>query len=115
MVRFRVALTLLSLVGVTTACSTFDTSYDEGPVVIGGTQTGLTVRYDPAKTKTAEIDEVAITFCRGYDKKPLRRGKSTLQPDVVYQAYDCVAPTAGSQPAPAVLPPIAESASPAAR
>ena len=96
MARFHKILWLLPLVGWLGACSTFDTSYDAGPVVIGGSQTGLTVRYDPAKVEAAEVDKTAVAFCRAYDKKPLRRGKSELMPDVVYQAYDCVAPTATS-------------------
>lgn len=109
MVRVSSVLILVSIAALTAGCSTFDTSYDAGPVVTGGTQTGLTVRYDPAKTQTAEIDEVAIKFCRAYDKRPIRRSKSELMPDVVYQAYDCVSPTAASVPA------TVESASPEAR
>ena len=116
MARFRSVLFVMSMVGLSSACSTFDSSYDDGPAVFGGTQTGLGVRYDPAKTQPADIDQVAITFCRAYDKKPIRRSKSVLLPNVVYQAYDCVAPVAGSTPAtsdtPATTP---ENASPATR
>lgn len=94
MVRFRSVFAVVSTVGFVTACSTFDTDYSSGPVVMGGTQTGVTVRYNPAETKAAEIDEIAIAFCKAYDEKPIRRGKSEYQPDVVYQAYDCVSPVA---------------------
>ena len=104
MLRVRSVLFLVPVVGLVGACSTFDSSYDDGPVVVGGTQTGVTIRYDPAKTKTSEIDEVAITFCRVYDKKPIRRSKSDLLSNVVYQAYDCVAPMASTKPAPAPAP-----------
>lgn len=113
MLRVRSVFFLVPVVGLVGACSTFDSSYDEGPVVVGGTQTGVTIRYDPAKTKTSEIDDVAISFCRVYDKKPTRRSKSELQPDVVYQAYDCVAPMAASKPAPAPVAPVEPEASPA--
>jgi len=96
MVRFRSVFVVISSIGLVAACSTFDTGYSSGPVVMGGTQTGVTVRYNPAETKATEIDEIAIAFCKAYDEKPIRRGKSDYQPDVVYQAYDCVSPTAAN-------------------
>ena len=119
MVRHRSVFIMASLIALTAGCSTFDSSYDDGPVVFGGTQTGLGVRYDPAKIPASEVDEVAINFCRSYDKKPIRRSKSVLLPNVVYQAYDCVAPVASSVPAapPAETAPVtpAGNASPAVR
>ena len=115
MARLRSVLTLVTLAGLTSACSSFDSSYDKGLVVIGGSQTGLTVRYDPNETKSAQVDQVAINFCKGYDKKPIRRSRSDFLSNVVYQAYDCVTPTAGSVPTPPPAPaPTVESASPEA-
>ena len=90
MKRFPTVILAVSLVGLASSCSTFDTSYDTKPVVMGGSQTGLTVRYDPAESKSTEIDEIAVAFCKAYDKKPIRRSKSDFMPNVVYQAYDCV-------------------------
>jgi len=99
MARSRSVLTLLALTAPIIACSTFDTSYDDGPVVMGGTETGVTVRYNPDVVKADKIDETAKKFCAAYDKQPLRRGKSDFLPDVVYQAYDCVVPIPPSNPA----------------
>jgi hypothetical protein len=92
MARSRSVLALLVLTAPIIACSTFDTGYDDGPTVMGGTQTGVTVRYNPAEVKSTKVDKVATNFCAAYDKKPIRRGRSELAPDIVYQAYDCVAP-----------------------
>ncbi len=92
MARPRTVLALLALTAPIFACSTFDTSYDDGPTVMGGTQTGVTVRFNPAAVTSEKVDKVATNFCTAYDKQPLRRGRSELTPDVVYQAYDCVAP-----------------------
>ena len=95
MVLRRSVLALASIVGLATACAT----PESGPVIIGGTQTGVTVRYDPAETQPAAVDAIATAFCKAYEKQPIRRSKSTYMPDVVYQAYDCVASMAPSDTA----------------
>ena len=85
MSRMFLALMALSLA----ACST---EWGDGPDLSGGTQNGVTIRYNATKVDADKAEAVARSYCKGFDKELKLRERFADSPDMTYAVYNCVKP-----------------------
>ncbi|MDA8230436.1 MAG: hypothetical protein M0006_03770 [Magnetospirillum sp.] len=81
---------LVAVTVVLTAC----TGWGPGPDIAGGTPNGVTVRYDAGEVGLKAVEEVAVSYCRGFDKLAWLRSRFAAGPAMTYADYDCVPPFA---------------------
>lgn len=67
--------------------------FSSGPDVVGYTQNGAVIRYDPADATEEEAQDEAQSHCDDFGLKAVLRGSADFVVDARYQGFDCVAPS----------------------